>query len=122
MRLFVLGGFHFLVGVADRSEKVLNRTIGGMLESRKDWIQKSFEGVTPEKAETMAENLVTIANERVGHMSDTLFAEHILALNRITENLHSIQQSEMANVRHEVPDWEMALLFFDMSLTLMLSL
>ena len=46
-------------------------------------------------------------------LSDTFFAEHIVALNRITENLHAIQQAELTNVRHEVPNWEMALLFFD---------
>lgn len=99
--------------VSSKSEKVLDDTFGNILKQRQDWIEKNFDGVTPEKAKTMADNLVNIAHDRVDHLSDSLFAEHIVALNRITENLHKIQQEELANVRHEVPNWEMALLFFD---------
>jgi hypothetical protein len=88
-------------------------TVGAIARKRQDWIEQNFENVTPEKAQTMAENLATIAHERVEHLTDSFFAEHIVSLNQITENLHQIQQAELANVRHEVPNWEMALLFFD---------
>jgi hypothetical protein len=54
-----------------------------------------------------------IAHERVEAFSDEAFAQQIIALNRITENLQAIHESEMANVDHEVPTWEMGLLFFD---------
>lgn len=101
------------VNITSRGEKVLNESIGSIVKKRQGWIEKTFEDVTPEKAQTMAENLVSIAHDRVEHVSDTLFAEHIVALNHITENLQKIQQAELANVRHEVPNWEMALLFFD---------
>ncbi len=101
------------INITDRGEKVLDETIGEIVRKRQQFIEKEFENVTPEKAQTMAENLATIAEERIEHLSDTFFAEHIVALNRITENLHKIQQAELAAVRHEVPNWEMALLFFD---------
>lgn len=99
--------------VSSKSEKVLDESIGGIVKKRQDWIEKNFEGVTPEKAQTMTENLTSIAHDRVDHLTDALFAEHVVALNRITENLHKIQEEELANVKHEVPNWEMALLFFD---------
>lgn len=99
--------------VSDKSEKVLDQTIGGILKKRQDWIEKNFSGVTPEKAQTMADNLVSIAHDRVEHLSDTLFAEQVTALNRITENLHKIQEEELPNVQQEIPNWEMGLLFFD---------
>jgi hypothetical protein len=101
------------INVTSRGEKVLDETVGNIVKKRQNWIEQEFEGVTPEKAQTMAENLVTIAHDRIEHLSDTFFADHIVALNQITENLHQIQQAELANVRHEVPNWEMALLFFD---------
>lgn len=101
------------INVSARGEKVLNKTVGGMIERRQDWIRSNFEGVTKDKAQTMAENLATVAHERVAHLTDTLFADQVVALNRITENLHAIQKAELENVRHEVPRWEMALLFFD---------
>lgn len=106
--------YQLTVNVTGRSEKVLDDTIGSIARKRQDFIMKEFENVTPDRALTMAENLVTIAHERVEQMSDTFFADHIVALNRITENLQKIQQAELANVRHEVPNWEMALLFFDL--------
>lgn len=105
--------YQLTVNVSDRGERVLDETIGAIARKREDYIMKEFENVTPDKALTMAENLVTITHDRVEHLSDTFFADHIVALNRVTENLHKIQQAELVNVRHEVPNWEMALLFFD---------
>jgi len=106
--------YQLTVNVTDQGEKVLDETIGGIVRKRRDYIEQEFANVTPDKAENMADNLATIAHDRVEHLSDTFFADHIVALNRITENLHKIQQAELANVRHEVPNWEMALLFFDL--------
>lgn len=106
--------YQLTVNVTDRGEKVLDEAIGSIARKRQDYIEKEFANVTPDKAETMADNLVTIAHDRVEHLSDTFFADHIVALNRITENLQKIQKAELANVRHEVPNWEMALLFFDL--------
>jgi hypothetical protein len=105
--------YRLSLNVASRGEQVLDETVGGIIRQRQGWIEKNFENVTPEKAQTMTENLVSIAHDRIEHITDTLFAEHIVALNRITENLSQIQREELANVRHEVPSWEMALLFFD---------
>lgn len=105
--------YRLSLNIASGGEQVLDETVGGIIRQRQGWIEKNFENVTPEKAQTMAENLVNIAHDRIEHITDTLFAEHIVALNRITENLGQIQKEELANVRHEVPNWEMALLFFD---------
>lgn len=105
--------YQLTVNLTDRGEKVLNETVGDVVRKREGFLENEFQNVTRDKAETMADNLATIAHERIEHLSDTFFAEHIVALNRITENLHKIQQEELANVRHEVPNWEMALLFFD---------
>lgn len=106
--------YQLTVNVTGRGEKTLDETIGAIVRKRQDYIEKEFANVTKDKAENMADNLATIAHDRIEHLSDTFFADHIVALNRITENLQKIQQAELANVRHEVPNWEMALLFFDL--------
>ncbi len=105
--------YNLSVNVSGESEKILDESFRGMIESRRRWIEQNFADISQEKVEIMLENLSTIAHERVEAFSDEAFAQQIIALNRITENLHAIQQSEMANVNHEVPTWEMGLLFFD---------
>lgn len=101
------------INVSANGEKAIDETVGKIISSRQEWILNNFDGVTKEKAQTMTENLTLIAHERVEHIADTLFADQIVALNRITENLEKIKTAELANVEHEVPNWEMGLLFFD---------
>ncbi|GEM_PF-2202847 len=101
------------VNVSEDSEQILDDSFRSMIEGRRQWIENNFAGVDREKVDTMLENLTIIAHERVEAFSDAAFAQQIIALNRITEHLQTIQQSEMANVSNDVPTWEMGLLFFD---------
>jgi hypothetical protein len=101
------------VNVSEDSEQILDDSFRSMIEGRRQWIEKNFADVTDDKVATMLENLSSIAHERIEAFSDAAFAQQIIALNRITENLQTIQQSEMANVSNDVPTWEMGLLFFD---------
>ena len=105
--------YNLSVNVSGESEKILRDNLQNMIERRRIWMERNFQDVTSEKVETMAQNLTDVAGDRVNHFVDEAFAGHIVALNRITENLQHIQKSEMENVRHDVPTWEMALLFFD---------
>lgn len=105
--------YNLSVNVSGKSEKILRDNFAGMIERRRHWMENNFQGVTQEKIDTMSENLTTIAQERIENFVDEAFAGQIIALNRITENLETIQKAEIENVRHDVPTWEMALLFFD---------
>lgn len=105
--------YNLSVNVSRDSEKILDDSFREMIEGRRRWIEENFKDINEAKVVEMLENLSTIAHERVEAFSDEAFAQQIIALNRITENLQVIQQSEMANVDHEVPTWEMGLLFFD---------
>jgi hypothetical protein len=105
--------YNLSVNVSGRSEKILRDNLANMVERRRIWMERNFNDVTKEKVETMAENLTEVASDRAHHFVEQEFAGHIVALNRITENLQHIQKTELENVRHDVPTWEMALLFFD---------
>ena len=101
------------VNVSSRSEDILKENLESLVQEREEWIRTNFDGVTRDRAENMADNLAIIATEELDGITTELFAEHITALNDITENLQKIQQEELANVEQEIPNWEMALLFFD---------
>jgi len=107
--------YNLSINVSGESEKILHDTFASVIERRRIWVERNFQDVTQEKLDTMVENLTQIIDERLRHFADQVFADHIVALNRITENLQTIQKAEMDNVRHDVPTWEMALLFFDVA-------
>jgi len=105
--------YNLSVNVSGESQKILDDGFGNMIEGRRHWLESNFSDVSHEKVETMLENLTTIAHERIEKFTDEAFAKQVISLNRITDNLHTIQQAELGNVREVVPTWEMGLLFFD---------
>lgn len=105
--------YNLSVNVTGESQKILNDGFGNMIEGRRLWLENNFSDITQDKVENMLENLTTIAEERIQEFTDKAFAEQVIALNRITENMHTIQQAEVGNVRNDVPTWEMGLAFFD---------
>jgi len=98
----------------NRGEKVLDSTFGAMLKKREDKIRKMYPTVTPENVASLVHNLVAETHDQVEHVSDRLFAPHILSLNNILENVSEIQRTEKFDASEDFPKWEMASLIIDL--------
>ena len=97
-----------------KSEKTLDKTFGDALKKREGKIKEMFPEVTEQRIATLTANLTTVAQEKMTGVAHSLFSGHILALNKITENMQEIYKAEEKNlVTEDVPAWEVALLFFD---------
>ena len=99
--------------VPERAEKTLSASFGDILKNREAKIHQLYPDVTEVKVEAFLKNLGTVAGERAIDLVETQFASHIAGINRIHENLHQIYLSEVGAIQQDVPNWEMALLFFD---------
>lgn len=102
------------INLAAKSERIFDDHITEAVMSRRQWIEDNYPDVTREQAEQMAENLAIVAAERMEHVTTEIFAEQINLLNSITEHLQTIRDEELPGVQNEVPNWEMALMFFDL--------
>ncbi len=99
--------------VPERAEMILNTSFGGILKKRESRIRELYPEVTEAKVSAFIKNLGLVSEERTADLVETEFAGHIAGLNKIHENLHQIFLSEAEATSQEVPNWEMALLFFD---------
>jgi len=98
----------------NRGEKVLDQTFGVMLKKREEKIRKLNPTVTEDRVASLVHNLVAEAHDQIEHVSDRLFAPHILSLNNILENVTEIQRTEKIDATEEFPKWEMASLIIDL--------
>jgi hypothetical protein len=96
-----------------RGEKVLQVTFGNMLKKREPKIRELYPEATEQNVSELVVNLTAQADAQIEHISDSLFAPHLDALNGIMENLDTIQKVEAPNLKEEVPTWEMAVLLYD---------
>ena len=99
--------------VPERAEATLTASFGDILRKRESKIHQLYPDVTDAKVEALITNLNTVIGERAIDLVETQFVSHIAGINRIHENLHQIFLSEVSAIQQDVPNWEMALLFFD---------
>ncbi len=97
-----------------RGGRVLDASFGGMLRKREAKIRKMYPDVTEEKVASLVVNLVAETHDQMSNVTDTLFAQHIVALNGILEQVSEIQRTEKVNSQEEFPTWEMASLAIDL--------
>jgi hypothetical protein len=96
-----------------KSEKILDATFGDILKKREKSLHQTYPDVDEKKVAQLVENLIKVGEQRMNDATHTALSGHIVALNKIVENLDAIHKMEAPNVSNETPTWEMALLVFD---------
>ena len=97
----------------EKGQKTLDATFGESLKKRETKIKEMYPDVDEHKIATLVDNITKVGTERMEETVHTLFAGHILALDKIVKSMEAIHKSEGPNVSEETPTWEMALLVFD---------
>ena len=97
----------------DKGQKTLDATFGESLKKRESKIKGMFPEVDEHKVAQLVENFTKVGEERMNETFHSMFASHILALDKIVSSMEAIHKAEGPNVADETPTWEMALLVFD---------
>lgn len=95
------------------SEKTLDDSFRGLLESREAKIRQMYPDVTEEQVHTFVTNLQTTGETEIRSANDELFAPHQASLASIMEHMEAIRTSEAANTKGQDPNWAMGLAVFD---------
>jgi len=94
---------------------VLDSTFTAALKQRESKIKTMFPEATPDQVNTLVANLTEEAKAQVTDISLNLFSPHKKALDGIISDFDAIQTAEAANIKNDVPTWEMGLLVFDIA-------
>lgn len=97
----------------EKGQKTLDATFGESLKKREAKIKEMYPDVDEHKIATLVENITKVGVDRMSETVHTMFAGHILALDKIVSSMEAIHKSEGPKVSDETPTWEMALLVFD---------
>lgn len=96
-----------------RGEAVLDSSLGTVLRSKADELQKAFPEATPEQIELLLVRLADQGSLQAVVAADKLFGRHQDAIAKINENVEKIHRMERQAIAGLNPDWEMGLLILD---------
>jgi hypothetical protein len=97
----------------ERGNKVLSASFGDMLQREDSKIRSMFPEATDQNVTAMITNISTQAQSDFGDATNSLFAQHVQAMNGIVADLTKIQNTEKVNPSADKADWEMALMVVD---------
>lgn len=97
----------------DKSEKVLQETLGTALKDKEEELHTMFPDVTEEQIGRFVQNLSQAAAERSVALGQDLLGPHLAAMKRIHANLAKIADTEHTKSDESMDDWQVGLAVFD---------
>ena len=97
-------------------EDIISDKFGEVLHQREEKFKKLFPDATPEKMKKFFDELTVVTADSADSILFRLFAEHIIEINEIAEQLQIIYNTEHKLKRDDLlpPNWKIALALFEM--------
>lgn len=97
----------------EKSEKVVNETLGEAIKSAEPDIRNAFPDLDNEGMTRLVENFTHIASSRSAKIGESLLGGHMRAMKRIQYNLGRIAATEASTKGENVENWQVGLAVFD---------
>ena len=95
------------------TETVLRERLERVIRLR----EKKLKDINPEASkqeiETAVQLLINLGSKHAQAISDELFVDQLVQLDKIFKDMETIHQTERTGAKGEVPNWEMALMVLD---------
>lgn len=101
--------------LAKRGEKVLDNTFQAQLKEQEKLIRADFPEATDAQVSNLMTTLAAEAKTRAMEVNTELFTPHQKAINNIVQDMNTIQNSEPAANKSDLPTWQMGLMIFDIA-------
>jgi hypothetical protein len=96
-----------------RAEKILDDTVGNVLQKREAKLRELYPGLYDTKVATLVENLNLEVQDQLARTGEKVFTPHLNSIQSILNNLEKIKNSEPVKLKQEVDAWQMTFLFLD---------